>query len=218
MLSYIIITLVLFFSGSNIEKKINDYLKNQLKNYTKFEYSIVSLPRSIRMNNNSFYVAADKGFKFNNGYGYVPVYIKTRGNKTKESVITVKLKLYKDVLIANQDIKAGTKLKSTMFNIKTQNVVKLFSKPLTDINGLADYEVKRKIKKGSILQEDMVKDIPVVELGNPVIAYKIVGNVEISFKAKARNSGRKGDKIFVAANKRIFKGVVVNKNYVKIIE
>jgi len=179
----------------------------------------VSLPIILKHGSfNSFEIAADKRFKFDNGYGYIPIYINSKAITKKDSYITVKLKLYKKVLVAEENININKKLTPSMFNYVEKNIETLFSKPVEGLFKLTNTLAKRKIKKGMILQEDMIKKVPVIQRGSIVTAYKINGNVEITFKAKARNDASIGDKINLVANRRIYKGIVVNKNYIKIIE
>ncbi len=219
MLLNLLIILIGMFGSRIPDGKIDSYLKSQLKNYNRFEYKIVSMPRIIESQRVKVELAKDKELKINGSMAYIPVYV-SKGKTRTQSFISLKIKLYDNVLIANRTIKRGEKLSPSDFSIKEIDVSELRSKAVKTGTDLENYTAKRNIKKNKVLTEILITRKTLIERNRIVKAVKRVGNIEISFNVKTRSAGNKDDliKVYDYKNGNQFVAKVVNKNLVQIEE
>ncbi len=219
MLHILFILLFSLFGNGISENRVSAYLKNRLGEYDKFEFKIVSLPKMLESRNVKVNFAEDKELKINGGMAYVPVYIQKKGAKT-QSFITLKIKLFKNVLVARRTVRKGEKLNISDFDLMEMDVAKLRGKPVANNFEPGRYIAKRTIRKGMVLQQAMLDEKNLLGKNEIVKAVKKIGNVEISFNAKTRTSGNSGDiiKVYNYSNGKQYLGKVINKNLVQIIE
>ena len=220
MMLHILFILLFSLFGSRIsENQISAYLKTRLGEYNKFEFEIVSMPKILDSRNINVDFAKDKELKINGNMAYLPVYIQKKGAKT-QSFITLKIKLYKSVLVARRTIRKGEKLNMSDFDLKEIDVTKLRNEPVTKNFEIGNFVAKRTIRKGIVLQQIMLDKKNLLGKNKIVKAVKKIGNVEISFNAKTRTAGNNGDiiKVYNYSNGKQYLGKVINKNLVQIIE
>ncbi len=201
------------FVGLNDTSVIDDYLRRSLIDFHSYEYEIVTDVKS------NFAIDEERKFSLRNGYMHVPVLLLVNKNHEKKSSITLKVKLFKKVLVANKDIQAGDEITLNDFNQEIREITNTRSKVVTDYSSLENKKAKRRLDKGDLLHERMLSEIPLISRGDIINAFLEYGSVVISFKASSRGVGSKGDKIRVERDdKRIFIAKVIDKNNVKIIE
>ncbi len=207
------------FGGRISDNQIADYLKTQLSEYKRFEFKVVSMPRLLNSRSVDVEFAKDKELKINGSMAYLPVYVKKNGVKT-QSFITLKIKLYQNVWVAGKTIRKGTKLDLSGFNLQEVDVAKLRNEPVSGNTDIREYVAKRTIRKGTVLQQNMLDKKNLLGRNQIVTAVKKIGNVEISFNAKTRTGGNKDDiiKIYNYTNGKQYLGKVINENLVQIIE
>lgn len=213
MLALLLSILFLFTSpGSDIRENIADYLSNHLKGYEKYEYEILKIPSDY----SSIKIMNEKDLKLSGVLAYVPVII-VKNNRTAQSYITVKLKLYQNVLVTVRDIKRKDELTKSDFEISLQNIAGKQAKPFTDIESISSYRSKKNLKEGEILTKNDIEKIPLIKVGDKIKASVVQGNVMIQFDAVSKQEGSAGDiiNIITADNKR-YKAKVVDINNVLI--
>jgi len=115
-----LLILSLFVDNNSLDKQIKDYLDKYLVGYLKYEYEILSSPKSKY----NIELLSEKEFSMRKNIVYIPVKIGDLKNESK-SFISVKVKLYKSVLIALQSIKAKTDLTESMFETRTFDITTL---------------------------------------------------------------------------------------------
>ncbi len=199
--------------GVNDTSVIDEYLQKNLTDFNSYEYEIVT---DIK---NDFTIDEDRKHRLGNGYMHLPVLLIVNDNYEKKSSVTLKIKLYKEVLVAAKDIKAGEEIHESDFVKQLKNISRSRSKVISDESLLVYKKAKRNIHKGDLLSINMLRDIPLVKRGDMVNAFLEMGTVVVSFRASSRGIGSKGDRIRIERDdKRIFIAEVVDKNNVKIIE
>ncbi len=207
---------LLLITNSNQKLAINDYLKIQLSEYQKIEYTIVS-PRGVDLSMIS--VDNSREFKVNGSFAYLPIKQKSNNGSSINSLLTLRLKLYKNVLVANRSLRKNEILNKSDFSLKSKEVSSLRFSPISSFDMLENYRCRLKISEKSILQNGMIEKIPDIEIGDRVEALFINNSVTIGFSATSRSEGYVGNIIKVKSDdQKIYKAKVINNTTVKIIE
>ena len=104
----VLISILLLVSqpGSDLKNDISKYLNNHFKEYEKFEYEIIRIPSGY----SAIEILNDKEFKINGTMAYIPVKIR-RNKHIAQSYISIRLKLYKVVLVTVRDVKRKGELR-----------------------------------------------------------------------------------------------------------
>ena len=214
---YAFLILLTFFSkpNENLKKTINDYLKNNLKQYDKYEYTIVKVPTF----EGKYEIRNETKINLSNSFAYIPIKITRTNSNIVQTYITVRLKLFKTICIAKDAIEPGQALSENDVELKLVNVTDLRGTPIESIDELNGLRSKVKIAPGSILIKELLDEIPVINKGDHITASAIAGNVKISTDAEARQDGVVGDVIYIVTkDKKQFKAKIIDSNNVIIIE
>ncbi|MDP4172802.1 MAG: flagellar basal body P-ring formation chaperone FlgA [Bacteroidota bacterium] len=201
-----------------LQKNIENYLKEQLKGYEKFEFELVSSPATKPSDKIS--IDQDRQFRLSGNMAYVPVKIYSiDGRNSSSSLLSVRVKLYKMIFVATTAIKYGTELKESNFVQKLSDVAQLRGLPVEDLKEISSTKSKFNIREGDILTKESIQPLPLIRNGEKVVAIFSSGNLSITLDAAARQDGAKGDIIrIVTPDKKLFKAKVVDENSVIIQE
>ena len=210
LLSFMIIV------SNNQQTIIGDYLTRQLTDFEKIEHIVLS-PKNIEQSLIS--IDEERDFKINGNYGYIPVKEKNRDGSYRNTLITVKLKLFKKVLVANRSLRKKENISNGDFTVKYKEVSTLRFEPIGEFENLGYYRCKFNISDNTILQGSMIEKIPDIKIGDRIEAFFTNNSVAISFDATSRSEGSIGNIIKIKSDdQRIFKAKVLNNSTVKIIE
>lgn len=219
MISKIIIALIFIISPKNdFENNLRNYFDEIFSDYKNYSYEIVSQPN---YDDSKFKLKIDnsKDYRLNSGYMYLPVVVKSGSKEISNGYVTLKVQLYSEVLVANQDINRSVPFEKSFFTRKIQNTASSRFKPVRNFKELENKRAKYKIAKGTVLNENKLEEIPLIKRGAILKALYKNGNVVISIKAKAKEDGYKNEKIRIkASNKRYYTARVENEETVRIIE
>lgn len=209
----IILSILLFFSitEKSIESNVADYLNTHLTNYNSFEYKIIKIPKGY----SSIKIIDNKAFKLKGSLAYIPVRITTKG-RAAITYISVRVKLFKDVLVSKRTIKRRENLSQNDFNSVIKNVALLYGKPITDLKSINKFRSYINIKKGEILTRKKIEKIPLIKIGDKIKVNVIQQNVLIQTDATSMQEGGIGDVILVetAGNKKIKAKIYDSKNVI----
>lgn len=212
MIKIFSLILFLFNSGTSDRNVIEDYLNDELKNYSSFEYEIISKPQSANLD---FQIDGTRKFKVKNHYAYIPVIVNSHGNSSR-SYVTAKVKLFNKVFVAERRIAKGEELFPGDFSFSEMDVTS-YREPVEFLT--PDCEAKVSIAEGTLLEEWMIKKNPVVDQSAIVNAFAQYGSVAVEFKVKTRGEGAAGDIIRVVRDdKRMFTAEIIDSSTVKILE
>lgn len=216
----LLISILFLANGGERNTELDSYLKAELSEYKKYEYEVVSLPSYVNtINDSRISISNDRDFRINYGYAYVPVDIEVSPNNISQSVITIKVNLFDQVLVANRRIRRGEIVSPADFSVQEEDITHLKNKAVKDLLTIENQQAAINISEGAILQENMVESQPDIKAGDKVFAYSSLGSVIVSFPVSVRENGRIGEKIRVARDDGlIFKALVVGTNKVKIVE
>lgn len=214
-LLYILILSVSLNAGNGIE----EYIKNILAGYVKYDYELVSKPIGIEsINDEHLVIDNSKGYRINGKYLYLPVLVSVNGIE-KSSYLTLSVQLYKEVFVAVKEIKRDEKLTPEMFKQELKEVSKIRIEPVHDLFNITEYRSKVNIEAGEVLTKNLIEGNPIVHAGEIISAYSEYGNFSITFQVKARDNGVFGEKIRVVRDdNKIFIAEIIDSKNVKIIE
>lgn len=198
-------------SDKDFKNNIAAYLSDHLKAYEKYEYQILKMPSGY----SSIKIIYEKDFRIAGKLGYLPVLIE-KDNHSFQSYISIKLKLYKEVLVAARNLNRKEDLSKSDFIISLQDVAGKNGKLFTDIESINTYRSKKNLKEGDIITENDIENIPVIKIGDKIMASVVQGNVMIQFDAVSKQEGGVGDliKIISSDNKKFKAKVVDFKNVI----
>ncbi|GEM_PF-3507837 len=205
---------IVLLNGLN-EQDMKNYLDKNLSDYHSYEYTYLSKKEFAA---EEVEIDFSRNFELKGNYGYVPILLKNNKIATK-STITLKLKLYDEVLVANRKIKKGEILRNSDFTIQIEEVTSKKGKLCGIQMNLSNFYSSMNILKGSILLEEMIKEKEDIFIGKKVDAIFNKNSFLITFPVTARNNANIGETIRVKRNDGIvFKAKVISKNEVEIVE
>ena len=214
---YAFLILLTFISrpNENLKKTVEDYLKDNLKQYDKYEYTIVKIPSF----EGKYEIRNETKINLGNSFAYIPVKITRSNSNVIQTYITVRLKLFKNICVAKDLIEPGQAVTDKDAELKLVNVTDLRGTPVESLEHLKGLRSKVKISPGSILLKEFLDEIPVINKGDHITASAIAGNVKISTDAEAKQDGAVGDIIYIATkDKKQFKAKIIDSNNVIIVE
>ena len=215
MMLYLLNIIILFsLNGNEFRDELKDYLTRQLTMYDSFDYEIMQMPKDY----SSISIEQGTALNLNRNIVSVPVLL-VKENKKSESLVKVKLHLYKKVVTVRNKIESKTDLNSSEFDLKTLDVSLLKGTPFFSLDEVSSFRTKIKLNSGSILIHEALEAKPVIKSGDLVKASLINGNVVISIEANARQEGAVGEVIrVVTQNKKQYRAKVVDQTNVNILE
>ena len=187
----LLLILSLFITGNSLDKQIDNYLNKYLSDYEKFEYEVLSTPDG----SSAVEVQDDGNLNMTKNMVYIPIKISSSKSVNVSSVISVKVKLYKKVLVALENIKTKTDLKESMFGTRMVEVTSLRGTPVDVNEDLNSLRNKSFLNRGSVLTSEEVEHLPILFSGDEVTAVKTFGTVTVTVQALAREDGCIGEKI-----------------------
>lgn len=195
--------------AQSFEQEALKYLQKQFPEFEKIE---MQLQKNFS-SDEKIIVDYSRSISLGRGTAIIPV-IATKEKKTSSSIVSVKVQLYKKLLVANRNIERKEVLAKSDFETQVVDVTKLNGNPVGLDFLLSDYRIKSFVRKGEILLEEKLEKIPLVSVGDKVNAEVKNGNVTISTEAFARQHGSKGDLIELVSSNKIIKARIVDANKV----
>ncbi|HEX2866347.1 MAG TPA: flagellar basal body P-ring formation chaperone FlgA [Ignavibacteriales bacterium] len=206
-----------FQSAGGLKKEIEKYLMGKLTGYEKISFEISSKP--MQEAGGTIKVDASKDLKITGSQAFIPVILTNKGNQTSRSFVSLKISLYRKLLVAKNQVKPGTDLRAEDFELKTVDEASLRGMPVSRVEALKGCRARLMIRQGEVLTEEKLQAIPLIKRGDRVAAVMIKGNVEISMDAEARQDGSPGEVIrIMTPEKKIFRARVIDQYSVNIIE
>lgn len=219
MLLNIIFAALFFQSPSSLDQMVTEYLRTELYEYNRFEYEIVSVPETMLEQANGIRINNDRQFRLSRQFGYIPIVIMSDSYGETNSLITVELKLYDDVVRALRDIESGETVSPGDFEYIEQDITVIRGYPITDLYSISGQQAMKNIKAGTIVTENMVRPKLLINPGDVLNAYLQHGSIMISFRAEARNGGFKGDIIRIVNNeKKVFRAKIEDAGTVQVLK
>lgn len=204
----------------DLNKKINSQIKEQLKNYSSdYKIKISGIPNEniiTQENNKPKIEIISQNNNFNQNQ-YRRILIKSQNGATiKAFPITVQTLVYKDVLVANEQIAYNQEINQANTKLERKEISRLLDKTISknNINLIAT----RNYPKGSIINSQYVKSKSIVAKNSMIdIVFQTKG-MNIKLKGTALKEGSIGDTILVRSEKynKTYNGVVLSQNEVMV--
>jgi len=206
---------LLINSNNSFKGELENYLKKNLSEFQDYKYEILQLPKSYK----KIDLLKPNEFNLSGNMIYVPVQIVDESGREFRSILSIKLKLYKDVLVAVKEIDQKSKLDKNDFILKKEDITKIKGKPFSSLKDINSLRSKILIKQGNVLVKQMTERIPVVKIGDELNAKFISGNVIVTTVVFARQEGVTNQIIpVISKDKKIFKAKIIDSKNVIIIE
>jgi flagella basal body P-ring formation protein FlgA len=199
--------------ADSFDSQLKSCLQDKFGTFEKFEYQIIQAPKGY----SKMEINSEKGFRLVKNYAYIPVKIYDKQNIVSNSLVTIRVKLYKTVLVSLRNINQNEILSAAKFNQKLEDVAAYADKIVKEEN-LVNKRSKVLVKSGAILINEMIEEIPAVNKGDKVVVHAGKEAVDISVDAISRQDGCVGEVISVQANNKIFKAKVVDKFNLTLVE
>lgn len=216
MFSVLLILLSVFMHSDNsVKNQLDEYLKKNLTSYKDFQYEIVQMPANIKKAE----IIKTNEFNINGNMAYIPVKVVTTDERTTRSIITIRLKLFQNVLVAVKPIKFREHLVAGHFQLEKKDVTQIRGNAVESFKGIETLRSRINMKAGDVLIHEAAEQIPVINVGDLVNASVTSGNVFVTTDAIARQEGRPGDIIqILTKDKKLFKAKVIDSHNVLILE
>jgi flagella basal body P-ring formation protein FlgA len=216
MIALISILFTLINGQNNyFDVQLKKYLDENLKSFVNYEYQVEKMPKSF----SKIEINYEKTFRRSKNYGYVPVKIYEKNNSVNQTILTIKFKLFKNVFLASKNIGKGQDISSDMFISKLKDISDLNNNLVDETKDILKYRSRMFIKEGTILTEELIEPIPVVNNGDKVILHSGRNGVDISMEVIARQEGCIGDVISVSnSSSKLYKAKIVDKFNLILVE
>jgi flagella basal body P-ring formation protein FlgA len=202
-------------SSNSFKGELENYLKKNLSEYQNYKYEILQIPESYK----KIELLKPNEFNLSGNMIYVPVHVVDKSGREFRSILSIKLKLYKNVLVAVKEINRKTDLNKNDFIFKEEDITRTKGTPICSTQNINLLRSSVNIKPGDILVRQMTEKIPVVKIGDELNAKYINGNVLVSLNVFSRQEGATGEIITVITqDKKLFKAKVIDSKNVIIIE
>ncbi len=204
-----------------IKKLIVNYLKSVL--YGKeFEISRFKIRRQkkIALGSLEFEIINNrsKNIRFYKNLSFI-ISVKTDGKYAARIPVSCKLKIYEDIVYTAQYYPRGTILKKEDLCIKKADILKVPKDVIRSINYPVGKQLKRSVKKGTVLRRSAIKEAPLVKKGNTVKLVAEQGILSVTTYGKAKNDAVFGEMVKVEnlKSKKIVTGVVMDAFTVNVL-
>lgn len=206
---------LVFGQGQNFNVLLKKYLDEKLNSYAKYEYQIIQAPK----NYSRIEISDDRKPRLDKNYFYLPVKIYDHKNLASVSLLTIRVKLYKNVFFASREIRRNENLLPNMFEVKMADVSLYGDNVINVTENLSNYRSRVLVKTGSMLSEEMIERVPAVNRGDKIILHTGGLGVDVSIDVIARQDGCVGDVISVYSNgNKLYKGKIVDKSNLTLVE
>ncbi len=213
LLSFI---LSLFFSGDDLQNRVDDYLRKQLGTNVIYEFEIINIPDTYTR----IEILTERNVNIQGGIAYIPVSVVRHNNRPAQTTLSVRLKIFKETVVSVSDIGRKEILNENLFELKMVDIAGIRGNPITTIENLNKFRSRVMINQSSILTSEMIEPVPEILVGDFITASVAKGNVVISLDAISRQEGISGDIISIKTlnDNRNFKARVIDSQNVLIIQ
>ncbi len=215
MIAALIVILNLFTGNSGFESELQKYLIKNYSSYEKIEFQITDNLSAV----SKIVIDEEREPRLNKNTLLVPIKLISRNKSESKSFITLKVKLYKTVFVARQDIQKDELISNDQFRKELKEVSQLNGTLFNDNDFPVATKSKVKIKEGNILLNEMIEKNPDILPNERLILHAGRNGVDITTEVVSREKGNIGDIIRVVADqKKIFSAKIIDKYNVLLIE
>jgi len=215
MLMFLFYILSAITSFESLPIEIKDKLQSEFSSYKRVEFEVVNAPKNFK----TIKTKENDNVNIVGSMAYLPVNIIDKNGKNIRTNLSFRVKIYDDVYVAMKNIEKRDQLLPTDFQLAEKEITSVRGKIINSIGAIIGARASRFIGKGDILINEATENLPAVYAGNKVNAASIVGNVQISFSAIAKQEGSIGDIIRIKTNTNdVYKAEIIDSKNVLVIE
>lgn len=215
MIATLLILLNIFPGSFQSGKEIRNYLEKIFPDCERIDYLIDDKTAGSQ----KYLIDEEREARLNRNLLLVPVKIVDRKRNASNSFITLRVKLYKTVLVANQDINRDEMLSSFQFRKELKDVALLNGTPVSETDQLTGSRSRTRLKNGTVLVKEMMETIPDILPEDRLLLHAGRNGVDITTEVTSREKGNIGDVIrVISEQKKIFTARIIDKYNVLLIE
>ncbi|MGE5682173.1 MAG: flagellar basal body P-ring formation chaperone FlgA [Bacillota bacterium] len=208
---------ITFFQPEPFKADLDSYLKEQLKSYERYDSEVISSPKL--QPGEKLAIDTERQMKLAGNMAYVPVKIVHNSSRSSQSVISLRVKLFRNVFVAKTPVKYGQELKAADFELKLTDISQLRGTAIENLAEIHSAKTKNNIRQGDVLIKEVLMPLPVVRSGERISALFQRGNVVITLDATAKQDGSPGSTVRIQTpDGKFFRAKVIDANSVKIQE
>lgn len=140
------------------------------------------------------------------------------GKTVATGQVRMRIRRYAEVLVANDRIRRGDTIDSSMVVVERMEITNLIEQPLMSRQDLTGSRARRNLKKGTIITTGSIETIPEVESGRETLIVYNDGLCRVTAAGIALQAGAVGDYIKVRnkATKKIITARVIDDGAVAV--
>lgn len=205
---------ILFGGGSPFESELDKYMQQNFSSLGVVEYTVTDDIQNFSEVKINYKREPNRiGNTF-----FLPVTVKDYYGLEKERFISIKLKIYREVLVAAAKISKGEPINFGNSRFEEVDITELNFSPITKEEFEEGYISKYDLRPNTVISSKHIEKDPVVNVGDKIIAIYENGTVVVTFEGVARQNGAEGEIIKIRAMDTQYSARVVNSNQVNIIE
>jgi flagella basal body P-ring formation protein FlgA len=216
MFSFILIISSFFIhNGDSLKTDVDNYLKKNLSKYESFDYKVLEIPSDFKQ----IEIIENKDFNLCGNLVYIPVNIVTKSGRAVKSIVRVRVKLYKSILVTARRIERNKNLNVSDVVLRKTDITEIQGSFRTNANGIESFRTKILLKQGDPVIEENIEPKPIILTGDKIEAKLTSGSVLISFDAFSKQDGIPGGTITIMSkDKKQYKAKVIDSVNVNVIE
>jgi len=202
---------------NTIQEKIDFSIKKNYKNISQDIEISITTPFSSIITEEKPIIEIDKNPHFVKNIAYYKVYLKnSKENIIKTFNTVAKIKIYKNVLVASENINFGNEINSNNTIIEKREISAILNNIFSELN--ENLISNANIKKGDIILINKIKQKPLILKNSTIDVVFNSNNLKIKIQARALEDGVKNKKIAVRSDKynKVYTGIVISKNEVMV--
>lgn len=202
------------FSDELIKEQLYRELRNKVGNEAE-----ILLPKYIgqySFRENNVVVGFDFGNQVLSGNIIVGIEFWHNNQKLRRVEVPVRIKLYKEVLVAKKTISRGEQINLENCNVEKKEIPSSIEPNKTEFETIIGKEAKYFIVKGTIVTKDLVQDPFAIRRGEKVRVVVLSGKVQINAYGIALNDANAGETVRVRreGNNSVLVGLASKDGYV----
>ena len=203
-----------------LSEKLHAFIKSQMpRRIVKFNAEIRNLPESVEVPSGPVQIEIEPLSRRKiKGNIILKMVIQGGQNWRKKLIASAKITTYENVLVAGHNYSRHDRLDNRSLRIECRETTGLTQTLIQSASKLDGLRMKRPVSKGSILTENMVEPIPLVNRGDIVTLIIESQNMYVTALGKALKDGGMDNTISVKNldSKKQLKGKVIGPNKVLI--
>jgi len=137
-----------------------------------------------------------------NSSGRLFVGLNCKGTRYGSIYLPAQLKVQGDYVVTREAVRAGSIIDASMLELRQGDITALLDRGVFDMNDAVGRVAGRSLARGAVLRQQHLKELQLVERGEPV-SFELVGpGFRIAGRGEALQSGNPGDLVRIRTDHR----------------